>query len=311
MRTEGDQQEESVEQLQAKTTDDIVSQVNKITKTADKVQRAAEFFLNKSPNKQLSGAEIYHNFSSLYNTPPITENTFRQYLSNLSGISSNPISRVPGRHKYTISDTKSIARELADEVSVSAGEISEPLTPEDKKRVAREEALYEMLVNWVETNNYQADDISSRRKNEKWGNPDVLGVRLLPTLDGHRVELLSIEAKPSPSDWRLFFFEAVSHKRFCDRVYFCYATDEDPSKIDPDFRYYSELFGVGVLLMVFEPEAYKKYWDIGEIDPEAVSVVEKYNAPPNTPPDELKYRFLSNLDLGDIKKICLFGHNSS
>lgn len=279
-------------------------------KKSEQVEQAAIYILgNGEKTLKKSGTDIFSEYRAFFDQEaPIAERTFRQYLSNLSGSENSRIVRVDGRHLYTLAAEHVIESPEAESVSDQS---SLTMQEEKPQRLAREQAMYEMLVNWVDTRKYQAGDISANTANGKWGNPDILGVKLLQTLDGHRVELLSIEAKTSDSDWRQFFFEAVSHRRFCDRVYYCFAAEDDTYKVDNDMKYYSELFSVGILIMRFEPKAYKVFQEKAEIpDPEQVKIEEYLSAPQNHPPAELKFRFLANLKLNDIPKISQFGLKS-
>ena len=278
----------------------------------DQVEKFAIALLKSvSINKGMSGKDIFKQFQ---NTSPsslhILERTFRQYLSNLSGSSESEIEKVQGKKLYQIREKDS---DLNAETEVHQTEPETAETQETKRKyVQREKAMYEMLVNWAETHGYQSSDISQNTKNGKWGNPDVLGVSLKKTISGHHIDLLSIEAKPDNSQWRQFFFEAVSHRRFCDRVYFCYAAEKSTKPLDADFRYYSELFKVGILVMQFEKDALKAFHETGTIEnPEEVDITEALPAPKNHPPEELKYQFLSNLGLNDVPEICRFGSDSS
>lgn len=187
------------------------------------------------------------------------------------------------------------------------------------KRVQREKRLYSLLVEWLHSWGYQAEDTSQRKKGGPWGNPDVVGIRTHEGLGGSlHLELASIEAKISEYDWRRVFFEAVSHKRFADRAYFSFAfgTKQPTTTKLPELemlREYSEKYRVGILVVFMEPELHQQLMsaqeeEIPEITLDMVRVEEVWPAMYDPVPLSMRERFLREvLEIEDLKALHTYG----
>lgn len=187
------------------------------------------------------------------------------------------------------------------------------------KRVQREKRLYSLLVEWLQSWGYQAEDTSQRKKGGPWGNPDIVGIRTHEGLGGSlHLELASIEAKISEYDWRRLFFEAVSHKRFADRAYFSFAFGTNQPTIAklPELdmlREYGEKYRVGILVVFMEPELHQKLISsqeeqIPEISLDMVRVEEVWPAAYEPVPLSMRERFLREvLEIGDLKGLHTYG----
>ena len=297
-----------------------------------RVELAAEYILSGRAHKQYQSdklptgddndkghngtaiVEMFSELSTIHNANneskivEISGNTFRQYLSTLASSSTSRISRIPGSYGYIIKDLvqSETSNENDDEAKIQEAEVTAP-DASPNARVEREKALYPLLVSWLSAEKHcMAKDVSATRKQGIWGNPDVLGVKIHETYSGEAIELISIEVKPSVANWGQYFFEAVSHRRFCDRAYFCYAIAVG-SKTPADLSYYSELFNVGVIEVRFSTEAYKTFIDDGTVDPDYVEVREIFNAPRVPPPEELKHSFMRGLEIDKKKSLYHFG----
>ena len=106
---------------------------------------------------------------------------------------------------------------------------------------------------------YQAEDTSNIRSLGVWGNPDVTGLMVNEFIGRHELEIVTVEAKLGVDAWEKDFFQAVSQKRFSNRAYFAFALPEDAAdKLPTDLRYYSERFGVGVLVVDLPNDVYQR-----------------------------------------------------
>ncbi len=118
---------------------------------------------------------------------------------------------------------------------------SSPITP-------REAHLYELVRYWFQAKkNIRTKDISQLKAGGVWGNPDVIGVSSTDRLGLFDVEIVSAEVKLSEKDWRRFIFEAVSHKRFANRVYYIFRTNRETFKLPDDMDRYAEQYRIGIV----------------------------------------------------------------
>jgi hypothetical protein len=191
------------------------------------------------------------------------------YLTRACSDPNTNISREAGRYNYVLVDKKAAIKIDAEEQETYNNNTIEASIDieEDKKSkkayAQREAKLYELLAEWFQSAGYKAEDTSSTRVGGIWGNPDITGLMIIDNpLGGQSIEIGTIEAKISTTNWRKEFFEAVSHKRFSHRAYFAFAVGAEKPSIDYidnyiDVRKYAEKYKVGVIVVFMEPEKYK------------------------------------------------------
>lgn len=121
---------------------------------------------------------------------------------------------------------------------------------------ALEKDLYPLMALWLEQKGYQSKDISSLKSGGPWGNPDILGVRWTTSLGATEIELASCEVKLNQGGWQQSIFEAVSHKRFTNRSWFCYRVKVQDDPMPKGMEYYAERFKVGVVQMSLTDEEF-------------------------------------------------------
>ena len=173
------------------------------------------------------------------------ERSWSSFLTYMLTDPDSSVTRVPNQYGFTLRHPEP---EPQPEVPLQVV-ATDPA--QVARKVQREKRLYSLLVEWLNSWSYQAEDTSQCKKGGPWGNPDVVGIRTHEGLGGSlHLELASIEAKISEFDWRRVFFEAVSHKRFADRAYFAFAfgTDQPTTTKLPELqmlREYGEKYGVG------------------------------------------------------------------
>lgn len=135
---------------------------------------------------------------------------------------------------------------------VSADNSDEFLSIADqKKEKTLEKHLWPVVSDWLKLVK-QIERSSSQVANLKsggiWSNPDVVGLNILEDLGFFDVEITTVEVKPTLNGWKYYFFEAVSHKRFAERVYFIYRDDGDfNAEQRLEILRYAEKYGVGVV----------------------------------------------------------------
>lgn len=211
-----------------------------------------------------------------------------------------------------------LAGEEASDVSVSAAK---------KANAQREAVLYPVLREWLGAKGYSARITSSTKTGGTWGNPDICGLRIAEGyLNQREIELVTVEAKITHYNWRLQFFEAVSHRRFAHRVYFAFAVGARPDEVDidsvpdaQDLRRYAEEFGVGVLAVFVTSEAMAALLEGDrdavksmKLDPEETSVLEVWPAIRRSVQLSATTEFLSQtLKLRDDAALYKFGDDEA
>lgn len=277
-------------------------------KNEAQVEKASAYILQEndrsSPENTLSGTEIkklvLKKFPSL---ETIAHNTFLQYLSKAVKNERSHINCEGKRQGYYfLNQLLDTEPEMPEQVDIEPRKQKEPL-------------LYPVLESWLIAKGYQAADISKLRKLGKWGNPDIAGIEVFDTFNHLSIELVTIEAKTSINGWEQYIFEAISHRRFSNRSYFAFAhPGELVEKIPEDLRYYSELFNVGILVLVLERAVYDSI-HTGKrkkaIKSEEVEILEIFPAPYNYVQPKYQNRFLEALDINRVKLLFNWGSTST
>lgn len=128
-------------------------------------------------------------------------------------------------------------------------------------RLQLEKKLYQIARAWLEAEGFNSEITGERTGNGKWGNPDITGIRVYNTAsESKEVEIATVEVKISQDNWRQFIFEAVSHTRFSNLTYFCFAYPEsDRNSFDSEFYMYAEEFGIGLLGIEMESTDFENF----------------------------------------------------
>jgi hypothetical protein len=248
------------------------------TRVVEEVTIKALEDLKATPKRKKTGHEIYAkacqmqaDFSSSMN-----EGNFKSYLSSLSRNSESRIVKDAGSHGYYLRES-GIASQLATEESP----LIEIEDENKQQRKENEKLIYPILTTWLQSLGYRTKDTSQMKKMGRWGNPDITGIIVNESIGARDIELATIEAKITHLNYRYDFFEAVSHKRFANRVYFAFAaTGNFLRENNEELRYYSELYGVGVVVIVLEDPHFKDYIDgkLEQIDTDRVDVYEIFSS---------------------------------
>lgn len=232
--------------------------------------------------------------------PEMNHNTVGAYLSALA---KDPTSGIvlagKGRGYYYVKPEQGLIQ------------ISEsPTKQEAKKRVEREKKLYPIVRQWLLEKSYRVKDTSSARGNDKWGNPDITGLKVIDTVsETKEVELVTVEVKNSFEDWREVIFEAISHTRFANQVYFCFAYSEDyRRKIETEMFFYAEEFGIGILGIEMSDEDYQKFIQDGVVpNYDNIDMVELQTPPFKLLRPYFREKFFKTLGVGKLSDLYGFG----
>lgn len=152
-------------------------------------------------------------------------------------------------------------------VDASLTETVETFSQAEEEKDTLEKHLWPIVVDWLKTHKqveFASSTIANIKAGGKWGNPDVVGFNVIEELGFYDVEITTLEVKPSITDWKQFLFEAVSHKRFSERVYFAFRTEgELQAKDRIEMQRYAEKYGIGLVNLQVDNDSYKSLtnWD--------------------------------------------------
>jgi hypothetical protein len=241
----------------------------------------------------------------------LSENSLYNYLNNAAqnDNDSGIISLGPHRGYWLDEAALTTAKRLE-----GAEHADEEAQPDRRTRIRREHTLYEPVRKWLVANNYRAENVADTRGGSKWSNPDVVGIRVSKNFGLTDIEIVSVEVKISKANWRQDIFEAIAHKRFANRVYYCYPVTDGLDKLDEEMRRYSELYRVGVLQIFLEKESLESLYSstsaeslphLGASD----IIDEKIPAPYDFIPPRYQIDFMKGLQLSDEEGLWSFGTN--
>lgn len=265
-------------------------------------------YFNESPGDKSSRAIKKYAKEYCGQFWPWFENNWNGYTSQLAGDPENKFTRIEGTYNYILGETKENiiiedSTEL-EELEASALKVEEGdentstainstnqaeattdlLESTKRKREEKEKNLYPCLVEWLKGKKYLAKDTSALRNGEKWGNPDITGLKVINSIIGNdRIEICTIEAKPDLRDWRQYIFEAISHKRFANRTYFAFAVgaekpEEGLIKDREAMRQYAEKYKIGIIAIFMETEDYRNLAKINDLSLNDVVILELWPA---------------------------------
>jgi hypothetical protein len=266
-----------------------------------KVAQLAEFALRRlgSQNEQTPkfSPEIREAVRELYPAlfDQITDNTFNNYLNQAPGLNSKVISLGTARGYYY--DSQAQARALEDPIVV-AGEAEEP-----PALLQKEAKLYEHVKNWLVANGYRAKVVATGRQLGPWGNPDVVGIQVLDILGAWQAQTVSIEVKVSSQNWQRAIFEAISHRRYFDRCYFCYPVLANNRQVPEELKDYAELYSIGLLLIELAPAELDKLSRGLALDSSNLSITEVCPAPYAAVMPKYRKAAFSALGISDLESL--------
>lgn len=221
------------------------------SQTYSDIVREVERFLNESKatstksaknNKQIV-AQLRNLIQNSALDVQVTDGTILNYLSHAANYDeSTPIVSGGPYGGYWI-DESSIQEPETDEET-------EQLKVAGKSEGVSERDLYPLVRLWLGKKGYTARDVSGLKKGGKWGNPDIVGVDRIEMMGSVEWEIASCEVKLSDENWEQVIFEAISHKRFSNRSWFCYRTAVRDAPLPKGMEYYAERYRVGVVHIV-------------------------------------------------------------
>jgi hypothetical protein len=196
-------------------------------------------------NKQIVGA-IREKIANGTLNIEATDGTMISYLSYAAN--NDPDSAIVsgglGRGGYWYDESKKTSPRAKapeqEEISIEKG----------KSTKVQEKDLYPLLELWLEQKGYKSKDLSNLKGGGRWGNPDIIGVERVELFGAVQIDLASCEVKIGENNWEQVIFEAISHKRFSNRSWFCYRVIEEASPLPKGMEYYAERYRVGVVQVI-------------------------------------------------------------
>jgi hypothetical protein len=128
-------------------------------------------------------------------------------------------------------------------------------------------------------NGYATKIVASGKILGPWGNPDVVGIQVLDMLGTVHLHMASVEVKLNSETWQRNIFEAISHRRYLDRCYFCYPVLVNNREISDEMRDYAQLYCIEVLLIDLAEGEIRKLNEGFDLDPANLSITEVCPAP--------------------------------
>jgi hypothetical protein len=178
-----------------------------------------------------------------------------------------------------------------------------------------EKHLWPLIVDWFKTEK-RASNVTDTLANLKaggiWSNPDVIALTPIDDLGFFDIEIATAEVKPSLKNWRYFFFEAVSHKRFSERSYFIVRVDGEQKEEIRELSTYAEKYGIGLVIVDMEQSSFdhlSNWSKIPELERvEMLNSIEEY-IPARFEPISLRDKivFLRRIGITSRKDIYQFG----
>lgn len=258
---------------------DGLSAVQRVAKLAEIALRRLG---SSGPNTPKFSSEIREKVAGIYPEifDRIEESTFNAYLNKAPAENPRIVSLGTARGYYFDAPGITVAAQPAE---LAAGEAPQqqpgPEAPAVSPRTPREMKLYPHVESWLVANGYRAKIVAQGRALGPWGNPDVVGIHTIDILGYWHAETVSIEVKASNQNWARDIFEAISHRRYFDRCYFCYPVLANNRQISEEVKDYAELYEIGILLVELVPEEFEKLNAAQDLDPNLLSVTEVCPAP--------------------------------
>lgn len=248
----------------------------------------------------------------------INESTLSAYLSKLARSGTSSIRSAGKKRGFFISPVTLATADATQALPVEAvidhqlASIEHPSAALAKGREPRqmiEKKLYQMIKEWLETESYSVAVTADKTANGKWGNPDVTGIKVIDTVSENKeIEIITIEIKPNVDQWKQFIFEAVSHTRFANLSYYCFAYPESSRNgHEQELYLYAEEFGIGLLGIEMEDADYQNFL-INQYEPkfEDVEIIEIQTPRLKFLRPYFREKFLESLGISCLKDLILW-----
>lgn len=297
----------------------LKSSIKDISDRQQQVRIVAEYILNhlkaNSITKSKSSSEIWDEFEKIKSEfdflPDIPKNTFVVNLSKVSNAQDSKINCPGKKQGYYLEQLVQKLEELEKNEPTNEAQHTIEQVSETKESF-QEKDIYPILKDWLFEKDFdKVADTSALRANGKWGNPDLVGLKIEDIYGRPEIEISTIEVKLTDDNWEQWIFEAVAHTRFSNRSYFCFLYPENLfNKLDStDLKLYAEHFGVGILIIEIDGNDYLKVKEKKsvKINTEKLRIIEYCQAPFTSVNIKFRKKFLKSLDILDLNKLYKFG----
>ncbi len=296
--------------------DDLKIQLQKANERIEQVKYIAEYVLQHlkitSQNKCKSSTELFDEYIKIFtlypeSIPTIPKNTFAICISKIASQQSSNINCL-GKKGYYLEALVDQLEQIEIEFKKNEEKDIPTITPE----TFQEKDTYPFLKSWMLEKDFdRVADISSLRGNGKWGNPDVMGLKIDEMFGNQEIEITTVEIKLTEDNWEQWIFEAISHTRFANRSYFCFMhPDNLINKLDStEIKHYAEHYKIGILIIEIDDKSYLKIKEKSpvELNTDKIRIIEYYPAPFHNTNIKFRKKFMKSLDILEIGKLYTFG----
>lgn len=217
---------------------------------------AAQAYLKETNSVNSSNSKNYKQIveailKKIASKPEAIETTVGTIVSYLSKAANNdPASGIVSggsRAGYWYTEIVPVsAKKESDTQTVS--------TEKGKSVKLAEKDLYPLTELWLQEKGYTSKDISNLKSGGRWGNPDIIGIDRVDIFGAVELDLATCEVKLGIDNWETVIFEAISHKRFANRSWFCYRIEDPNQPMPKGMEYYAERYRVGVVQMILSDQ---------------------------------------------------------
>lgn len=220
--------------------------------TYKSIIEAAEAFLKETnstdPGASKSNRQIVNAIRARNLDIDVTDGTILNYLSHAANNNIYAGTRIVSGgpragYWYEAEALPETTAKPVDQQTITVEKGEEPITVVEKD-------LYPLMELWLEQKGYTAKDLSNLKGGGRWGNPDIIGADRVEIFGAVQIELASCEIKLNDGNWETMIFEAISHKRFSNRSWFCYRVQDESRPIPKDMEYYAERYRVGIVHII-------------------------------------------------------------
>jgi hypothetical protein len=308
--------------VEFKKIEDLKRKIENLSDRTSQIRTLSEYILEHlnatTISKSKSSSDVFNTYRELLLkhgdfVPEIPENTF---IVNLSKISSEQGARIncPGRRQgYYLEQLVQSIEKIEENAKIESENEEKAIADDYRiKSLIQERTLYPILKSWLFEKDFdRVADVSGYKSNGKWGNPDLVGLKIEDIYGSPEVEITTIEVKLTDDNWEQWIFESIAHTRFSNRSYFAFLYPENLlNKLDStDIKLYAEHFKVGVLILEIDGQDYLKIKrrDPAILNPEKIRIIEYHQAPYHQTHIKFRKKFLKSLDVLDLKKLYGFG----
>ena len=187
--------------------DSLKTQLKTANERIEQVKVIAEYVMQhlkiSTQNKSKSSTELFEEYMKIFNQfpdslPEIPKNTFAICISKIASQQSSNINCLGKKQGYYLEALVDQLEQIEIEFKKNEEANISLITPE----TFQEKDTYPFLKSWMLEKDFdRVADISSLRGNGKWGNPDVMGLKIDEIFGNQEIEITTVEIKLTEDNW--------------------------------------------------------------------------------------------------------------